>query len=184
MSATLSKLRTSWVGRALLAYAVSALALVVLGLAAPGSAVFFPLVSLWCNLALFGLVLVVLRLADVKFDLFHWAVIIGFWAAALLYFYWAETRRSFVYIWDYVNYINKQYNAEAAFLQSPGAGFRYIFDSFTEDYTAFNTLFIEFPFCLTDRTGDSFAICQVFSIVPMLLLLLAGLVVKWARCCR
>ena len=73
MSATLSKLRTSWVGRALLAYAVSALALVVLGLAAPGSAVFFPLVSLWCNLALFGLVLVVLRLADVKFDLFHWA---------------------------------------------------------------------------------------------------------------
>ena len=142
MSATLSKLRTSWVGKALLAYAVSALALVVLGLAAPGSAVFFPLVSLWCNLALFGLVLVVLRLADVKFDLFHWAVIIGFWAAALLYFYWAETCRSFVYIWDYVNYINKQYNAEAAFLQSPGAGFRYIFDSFTEDYTNFNTLYI------------------------------------------
>ena len=178
MSATLSKLRISWVGRALLAYAVSALALVVLGLAAPGSAVFFPLVSLWCNLALFGLVLVVLRLADVKFDLFHWAVIIGLWAAALLYFYWAETRRSFVYIWDYVNYINKQYNAEAAFLQSPAVGFHFILDSLAEDYTNFNTLFIEFPFCLTDRTGDSFAICQVFSIVPMLLLLLAGLVVK------
>ena len=178
MSATLSKLRTSWVGRVLLAYAVSALALVVLGLAAPGSAVFFPLVSLWCNLALFGLVLVVLRLADVKFDLFHWAVIIGFWAAALLYFYWAETRRSFVYIWDYANYINKQYNAEAAFLQGPAVGFHFILDSLAEDYTNFNTLFIEFPFCLTDRTGDSFAICQVFSIVPMLLLLLAGLVVK------
>ena len=178
MSATLSKLRTSWVGRALLAYAVSALALVVLGLAAPGSAVFFPLVSLWCNLALFGLVLVVLRLADVKFDLFHWAVIIGFWAAALLYFYWAETRRSFVYIWDYVNYISKQYGAEAAFAQTPMTGFHYIFDSLAEDYTNFITLFLEFPFCLTDRTGDSFAICQVFSIVPMLLLLLAGLVVK------
>ena len=178
MSATLSKLRTSWVGKALLAYAVSALALVVLGLAAPGSAVFFPLVSLWCNLALFGLVLVVLRLADVKFDLFHWAVIIGFWAAALLYFYWAETRRSFIYIWDYVNYINKQYGAEAAFAQTPMTGFHYIFDSLAEDYTNFITLFIEFPFCLTDRTGDSFAICQVFSIVPMLLLLLAGLVVK------
>ena len=178
MSATLSKLRTSWVGRALLAYAVSALALVVLGLAAPGSAVFFPLVSLWCNLALFGLVLVVLRLADVKFDLFHWAVIIGFWAAALLYFYWAETRRSFIYIWDYVNYISKQYGAEAAFAQTPMTGFHYIFDSLAEDYTNFITLFTEFPFCLTDRTGDSFAICQVFSIVPMLLLLLAGLVVK------
>ena len=178
MSATLSKLRISWVGRALLAYAVSALALVVLGLAAPGNAVFFPLVSLWCNLALFGLVLVVLRLADVKFDLFHWAVIIGFWAAALLYFYWAETRRSFIYIWDYVNYISKQYGAEAAFAQTPMTGFHYIFDSLAEDYTNFITLFLEFPFCLTDRTGDSFAICQVFSIVPMLLLLLAGLVVK------
>ena len=178
MSATLSKLRISWVGKALLGYVVSALALVVLGVASPGSAVFFPLVSLWCNLALFGLVLVVLRLADVKFDLFHWAVIIGFWAAALLYFYWAETRRSFVYIWDYVNYINKQYNAEAAFLQGPAVGFHFILDSLAEDYTNFNTLFLEFPFCLTDRTGDSFAICQVFSIVPMLLLLLAGLVVK------
>ena len=178
MSATLSKLRTSWVGRALLAYAVSALALVVLGVASPGSAVFFPLVSLWCNLALFGLVLVVLRVADIEFDLFHWAVIIGFWAAALLYFYWAETRRSFIYIWDYVNYISKQYGAEAAFAQTPMTGFHYIFDSLAEDYTNFITLFIEFPFCLTDRTGDSFAICQVFSIVPMLLLLLAGLVVK------
>ena len=125
-----------------------------------------------------GLVLVVLRLADVKFDLFHWAVIIGFWAAALLYFYWAETRRSFIYIWDYVNYISKQYGAEAAFAQTPMTGFHYIFDSLAEDYTNFITLFIEFPFCLTDRTGDSFAICQVFSIVPMLLLLLAGLVVK------
>ena len=178
MSATLSKLRISWVGKALLGYVVSALALVVLGVASPGSAVFFPLVSLWCNLALFGLVLVVLRVADIEFDLFHWAVIIGFWAAALLYFYWAETRRSFVYIWDYVNYINKQYNAEAAFLQGPAVGFHFILDSLAEDYTNFNTLFLEFPFCLTDRTGDSFAICQVFSIVPMLLLLLAGLVVK------
>ena len=178
MSATLSRLRISWVGKALLGYVVSALALVVLGVASPGSAVFFPLVSLWCNLALFGLVLVVLRVADIEFDLFHWAVIIGFWAAALLYFYWAETHRSFIYIWDYVNYISKQYGAEAAFAQTPMTGFHYIFDSLAEDYTNFITLFTEFPFCLTDRTGDSFAICQVFSIVPMLLLLLAGLVVK------
>lgn len=120
MSATLSKLRISWVGRALLAYAVSALALVVLGLAAPGSAVFFPLVSLWCNLALFGLVLVVLRLADVKFDLFHWAVIIGFWAAALLYFYWAETRRSFVYIWDYVQLHQQAVQRRGRLSSGPG----------------------------------------------------------------
>ena len=148
MSATLSKLRISWVGRALLAYAVSALALVVLGLAAPGSAVFFPLVSLWCNLALFACVLLVLRVAGIKFDLFHKAVLVGLWAAALVYFFWALGRRSFVYIWDYVNYINKQYWAEAAFLQSPAAGFQFIFGSFAEDYTNFITLFLEFPFCI------------------------------------
>lgn len=54
-----------------------------------------------------------------------------------------------MYIWDYVNYINKQYNAEAAFLQGPAVGFHFILDSLAEDYTNFNTLFIEFPFCLT-----------------------------------
>lgn len=86
-----------------------------------GSKFFFPLVSLWCNLALFACVLLVLRVAVVKFDLFHKAIIVGLWAAALVYFFWALGRRSFVYIWDYFNYISKQYSAEAAFLQSPAA---------------------------------------------------------------
>ena len=178
MSATISKLRSSLPAKVLLGYAVSALLLVLLGLAAPSSALFFPLVSLWCNLALWGLVLLALRIARVEFDLFHRAVIIGLWAAALLYFFWALSRRSFVYIWDYANYLTKQYSAEAAFVQSPAAGFHYIFGSLAEDYTNFITLFLEFPFCLSTRTGDSFAFCQVFSIVPMLLTLLAGLVLK------
>ena len=178
MSATISKLRSSLPAKVLLGYAVSALLLVLLSLAAPGSALFFPLVSLWCNLALCGLVLLALRIARVEFDLFHRAVIIGLWAAALLYFFWALSRRSFVYIWDYANYLTKQYSAEAAFVQSPAAGFHYIFGSLAEDYTNFITLFLEFPFCLSTRTGDSFAFCQVFSIVPMLLTLLAGLVLK------
>lgn len=178
MSATISKLRSSLPAKVLLGYAVSALLLVLLSLAAPGSALFFPLVSLWCNLALWGLVLLALRIARVEFDLFHRAVIIGLWAAALLYFFWALSRRSFVYIWDYANYLTKQYSAEAAFVQSPSAGFHYIFGSLAEDYTNFITLFLEFPFCLSTRTGDSFAFCQMFSIVPMLLTLLAGLVLK------
>ena len=178
MSATISKLRSSLPAKVLLGYAVSALLLVLLSLAAPGSALFFPLVSLWCNLALWGLVLLALRIARVEFDLFHRAVIIGLWAAALLYFFWALSRRSFVYIWDYANYLTKQYSAEATFVQSPAAGFHYIFGSLAEDYTNFITLFLEFPFCLSTRTGDSFAFCQVFSIVPMLLTLLAGLVLK------
>ena len=176
--------RLSVFGKVWLCLAAGALALVILGFAAPGSSLFFPLLSLWCNLALFAAVLGVLRVARVEFDLFHWAVLIGLWAAALLYFFWALNRRSFVYIWDYANYLTKQYSAEAAFLQGPGAGFRSIFSSLTDDYTSFITLFVEFPFCLSARTGDSFAFCQVFSIVPMLLTLLAGLVLKVGQMLR
>ena len=178
MTDTITRLRTSNAPKCVLALAAAAVLLAVFAQAAPGSGFFFPLVSLWCNLALFACVLLVLRVAGVKFDLFHKAVIVGLWAAALLYFFWALDRRSFVYIWDYFNYINKQYSAEAAFLQGPAAGFQYIFGSFAEDYTNFITLFLDFPFCLSDRTGDSFAFCQVFSILPMLLVLLAGLTIK------
>ena len=178
MTDTITRLRTSNAAKCVLALAAAAVLLAVFAQAAPGSGFFFPLVSLWCNLALFACVLLVLRVAGVKFDLFHKAVLVGLWAAALLYFFWALDRRSFVYIWDYFNYINKQYSAEAAFLQGPAAGFQYIFGSFAEDYTNFITLFLDFPFCLSDRTGDSFAFCQVFSILPMLLVLLAGLTIK------
>lgn len=184
MTEPITKPRVSAAAKIALALAAAAVLLAVFALAAPGSRFFFPLVSLWCNLALFACVLLVLRVAGIKFDLFHKAVIVGLWAAALIYFFWALNRRSFVYIWDYVNYINKQYSAEATFLQSPTAGFHYIFGSFAEDYTNFITLFLDFPFCLSDRTGDSFAFCQVFSILPMLLVLLAGLTIKVGQLLR
>ena len=184
MTDTITRLRTSNTAKCVLALAAAAVLLAVFAQAAPGSGFFFPLVSLWCNLALFACVLLVLRVAGVKFDLFHKAVLVGLWAAALLYFFWALDRRSFVYIWDYFNYINKQYSAKAAFLQGPAAGFQYIFGSFAEDYTNFITLFLDFPFCLSDRTGDSFAFCQVFSILPMLLVLLAGLTIKVGQMLR
>ena len=184
MTDTITRLRTSNAAKCVLALAAAAVLLAVFAQAAPGSGFFFPLVSLLCNLALFACVLLVLRVAGVKFDLFHKAVILGLWAAALLYFFWALDRRSFVYTWDYFNYINKQYSAEAAFLQSPAAGFHFIFGSFAEDYTNFITLFLDFPFCLSDRTGDSFAFCQVFSILPMLLVLLAGLTIKVGQMLR
>ncbi len=184
MTDTITRLRTSNTAKCVLALAAAAVLLAVFAQAAPGSGFFFPLVSLWCNLALFACVLLVLRVAGVKFDLFHKAVILGLWAAALVYFFWALDRRSFVYIWDYFNYINKQYSAEAAFLQGPAAGFQYIFGSFAEDYTNFITLFLDFSFCLSDRTGDSFAFCQVFSILPMLLVLLAGLTIKVGQMLR
>ena len=173
--------RLSVLGKVWLGLAAGALALIVFGLAAPGSSLFFPLVSLWCNAALFALALLVLRRAGVELDLFHKAVLVGLWAAAVLYFYWTLGSRTFLYHWDYVNYILKQYHAEAAFAQSTGAGFRFLLDSITEDYTSFITLFTEFPFCLSGKTGDDYAFCQVFSVLPSLLVLLAGLTVKAGR---
>ena len=176
--------RLSVLGKVWLGLAAGALALIVFGLAAPGSSLFFPLVSLWYNAALFALALLVLRRAGVELDLFHKAVLVGLWAAAVLYFYWTLGSRTFLYHWDYVNYILKQYHAEAAFAQSTGAGFRFLLDSITEDYTNFITLFTEFPFCLSGKTGDDYAFCQVFSVLPSLLVLLAGLTVKVGRMLR
>lgn len=176
--------RLSVLGKVWLGLAAGALALIIFGLAAPGSSLFFPLVSLWCNAALFALALLVLRRAGTELNLFHKAVLVGLWAAAVLYFYWTLGSRTFLYHWDYVNYILKQYHAEAAFAQSTGAGFRFLLDSITEDYTNFITLFTEFPFCLSGKTGDDYAFCQVFSVLPSLLVLLAGLTVKVGRMLR
>ena len=176
--------RLSVLGKVWLGLAAGAMALIIFCLAAPGSSLFFPLVSLWCNAALFALALLVLRRAGVELDLFHKAVLVSLWAAAVLYFYWTLGSHTFLYHWDYVNYILKQYNAEAAFAQSTGAGFRFLLDSITEDYTNFITLFTEFPFCLSGKTGDDYAFCQVFSVLPSLLVLLAGLTVKVGRMLR
>ena len=176
--------RLSVLGKVWLGLAAGAMALIIFCLAAPGSSLFFPLVSLWCNAALFALALLVLRRAGVELDLFHKAVLVGLWAAAVLYFYWTLGSRTFLYHWDYVNYILKQYHAEAAFAQNTGAGFRFLLDSITEDYTNFITLFTEFPFCLSGKTGDDYAFCQVFSVLPSLLVLLAGLTVKAGRMLR
>ena len=176
--------RLSVLGKVWLGLAAGAMALIIFCLAAPGSSLFFPLVSLWCNAALFALALLVLRRAGIELDLFHKAVLVGLWAAAVLYFYWTLGSRTFLYHWDYVNYILKQYHAEAAFAQNTGAGFRFLLDSITEDYTNFITLFTEFPFCLSGKTGDDYAFCQVFSVLPSLLVLLAGLTVKVGRMLR
>lgn len=155
-----------------------AVLLALLGLLAPASTFFFPLLSLWASVGLFVLALCVLRVAGAELDFFHKAVVFGIWAVAVVYFYWTLSSRSFVYVWDYANYLLKQYDAEAAFAQSAGAGLAYIFGSMADDYTNFITLFTEFPFCLTSHTGDAYSFSQVFCILPTLLVLLAGLVVK------
>ena len=75
MTDTITKPRVSAAAKTALVLAAAAVLLAVFALAAPGSRFFFPLVSLWCNLALFACVLLVLRVAGIKFDLFHKAVI-------------------------------------------------------------------------------------------------------------
>ena len=174
---------TPW-GKAGAALGIGVLVLAAVGLLFPTGAAFFPLVSLWCSCTLFYGALWVLRVSGVTLDFFHRAVLVGCWAAAVLYFYWALGRRDFVYAWDYANYLVKQYSAEAAFAAGPAAGFAYIFGSFAEDYTNFITLFTEFPFCLTARTGDSYAFSQVFCVLPSLMVLLAGVVIKVGQMLR
>ena len=78
--------RLSVLGKVWLGLAAGAMALIIFCLAASGSSLFFPLVSLWCNAALFALALLVLRRAGVELDLFHKAVLVRLLAAAVLYF--------------------------------------------------------------------------------------------------
>ena len=61
MSEPITKPRVSAAAKIVLVLAAAAVLLAVFALAAPGSKFFFPLVSLWCNLALFACVLLVLR---------------------------------------------------------------------------------------------------------------------------
>lgn len=107
------RLSSPWI-RGGLTLVAGAVVLLFIGLLFPTKAAFFPLVSLWCSCILFYGVLWVLRVADVEFTLFHYAVLVACWAGSVVYFYWALGRREFIYAWDYVNYIDKQFHAEAA----------------------------------------------------------------------
>ena len=140
--------------------------------------VFFPLLSLWASCLLFDLALRALGRAGVTLGLYHWSVLTAVYLLLAICCCLQVSSRSFIYIWDYSNYLTLQYQAEAAFAAGPLAGLAHLAASLTEDYTSFICLFTEFPFCLSQRTGDSFVICQLVSVLPTLLLLLAGVTVK------
>lgn len=159
-------------------FAGSLLLLGLLGFWGGMGALFFPLLSLWANLLLFFCALGILRKAEVRLTRFHWYLLGGVYLAALVYAFIQVNSHTFVYVWDYSNYLLLQYDAEAAFGSGAGAGLWHLYTSLGEDYTSFITLFTEFPFCLTDRTGDSYVLSQMVSVFPTLLLLLGGLVVK------
>lgn len=159
-------------------FAGSLLLLGLLGFWGGMGALFFPLLSLWANLLLFFCALGILRKAEVRLTRFHWYLLGGVYLAALAYAFIQVNSHTFVYVWDYSNYLLLQYDAEAAFGSGAGVGLWHLYTSLGEDYTSFITLFTEFPFCLTDHTGDSYVLSQMVSVFPTLLLLLGGLVVK------
>lgn len=143
-----------------------ALLLVLVGLLFPTAAAVLPAGEPVCSCVLFYGALWVLHTAGVELDFFHRAAIIAFWAGAVLYFYWALGRRQFIYAWDYVNYIQKQFNTEAAFALGPVAGFKYIISTFSEDYTNFITLFTEFRSASPQKRDDSYAFAAGFLCAP------------------
>lgn len=166
----------------LLALGAYALALLVLGAAAPG---FCRLFSPFEPMGRSGPILRSRTRAEdrhVELDRFHWAVLGVLWLCAAIYLLFTLSRRDFIYYWDYSNYIFRQYKAEAAFAGGAGAGLRYLVGTFAEDYTSFISLFTEFPFCLTRRTGDAYTASQLVSILPTLLVALAGMVRKVGQC--
>lgn len=146
--------------------------------------VFFPLLSLWADLLVLRGAALALQLAGMRLRLEHWLALAAVFLLACLYTAVFLARRDFIYYWDYSNYLLKQYEAEAAFQAGPGAGFALLAGTLAEDYTSFITLFTEFPFCLTSRTGDAYVACQLFSVFPPLLVLLAGLIRKVGAMCR
>lgn len=144
----------------------------------------FPLLGLWADLLVLRGAALTLAAANVRLHRYHWAVlaaVFALFAAGVLLFL---ARRDFIYYWDYSNYLVKQYETEAAFRSRPGAGFALLAGSMAEDYTNFITLFTEFPFCFTSRTGDAYVACQLLTVLPPLLLLLAGLIRKLGALCR
>ena len=160
------------------ALVLCALAAVCAGCAVWAPGAFFGVFSLWAGAALFCGVLAAVRRAGVRLGLYHWTVLGGVYLTLAICTCLVVEGRQFVYIWDYANYLLLQYQAEAAFAAGPLAGFGYLFSTLTEDYTSFICLFAEFPFCLTDHTGDSYAVCGLVSVLPSLLAALAGVTVK------
>ena len=164
--------------------AVPAVLILALVLLCAGAAVglegslFFPLLSLWADCLLVCLVLAAVRRAGVQFQLFHGAILVGVYLVLAICGSLQVAGRDFIYIWDYSNYTLLQYAAEDAFAAGPLAGLGHLLASLTQDYTSFICLFTEFPFFLSEHTGDSFVLSQLASVLPALLLALGGVVVK------
>lgn len=140
---------------------------------------FFPVMSLFANLIIFKMIQVTMQISNVCFNEFHIATMCVIYAVVVILYFAFILNREFIYYWDYGNYLIKQYDMEEAFHQGLRTGVSTLLHSLTQDYTNFISVFTEFPFCLTNRTGDSYVLSQLINIFLPILLLLSTLVLKF-----
>lgn len=144
---------------------------------------FFPCASLLADAYLCRLTALALRMAKVRFNRYQRIVMALTFLLFLGLIAYNVFSRRFIYIWDYSNYLLKQYDLEWRFRENPLKALRFVWGSRGDDYTLFISLFTEVPFCFTSRTGNAFALCQSVNVLLPLIPLLGGLAVKLGKKC-
>lgn len=139
---------------------------------------FLPLLSIFVNLCIYKMIQITFKIKGVKLKKEHWMYIGVIFSAFFIFYVVFLWQKNFIYYWDYANYLIKQYSLEGVFSNSITEGVLKVLKSFSEDYTDFINIFLEFPFCLTDKTGDSYILCQIFNVFLPILVLLSGIVIK------
>lgn len=142
------------------------------------SVIFYPCLSIFANLLIAKFVQIVFAVKNIKLKKEHYLCILGTFILALIFYTVYLAKIDFIYYWDYSGYLVKQLYAEAAFANGLKEGAKRLLESFSQDYTEFINVFTEFPFCLTNKTGDSYVISQLFNIFIPILFLLSGFIVK------
>lgn len=142
------------------------------------NALFFPTISLIANIVLLTAVFAVLNIAKIHFERWQIGAVVCTYLLFTLLTVFTVANRSFIYYWDYSNYVVKQINIENAFRVGVKPGIYAIIRTFYDDYTNFINIFTEFPYCLTSRTGDAYLYCQLINIFIPLLVLISALIEK------
>lgn len=138
----------------------------------------FPILSIFANLIILKMIQITMSIEDIKFNKINVISIVVIFLFFMIYYGITLCRREFVYYWDYSNYIAKQYSLEEAFGIGTKNGIVTLLYSFLGDYTGFINIFTEFPFCLTSKTGDCYAMVQLVNIFLPILLSLSILIKK------
>lgn len=140
--------------------------------------IFFPILSIFANLMVCKMIQLIISMGNVQFSKEHIAVmIISFLGISVYYIYSLYTRK-FIYYWDYSCYLNMQYEIEKVFADNIISGIFKLIESIPYDYTYFLCILMEFPFCLTAKTGDWYVAVQLINIYPVLIILFNVLVIK------